>query len=120
MSTQESLSAIFRSHGALPLSLPALWLKEEASEELWRETAFVLDSGGRLLHLNQGGRMAACQYAALHPKLTTALKCFSFSHSLRRDGEGALPKEELLGDVDILCPPLAAGASDAAGAHVTA
>ena len=117
---QESISAIFRCHGALSLSRPTLWLKEEAADEMWRETAFVLESGGRLLGLNQGGRMAACQYAALHPKLGTALKAFSFSHSVRREAEGGLPKEELLGDLDIICPPLPAGASDAAGAHVMA
>ena len=94
--------------------------------------AYVLDCGGRLLELNQGGRLAIAQYVALHgslggglsggaggglwasgmdaggPHVTGAVKCYSFSHSLRRNHSGGLPKEQLLADFDILAAPTGA------------
>ncbi|KAL1519285.1 hypothetical protein AB1Y20_022814 [Prymnesium parvum] len=116
---QETLSAIFRCHGAIGASPPPLWLKEEPATPIHRETEFVLDSAGRLLGLNQGGRLAVCQYVAQQHKLDSPLKCFSFNHALRRDPAGGLPRQELIADFDIVLLPNAS-ASKAAGAHLVA
>lgn len=82
-------------------------LAERAAAMLWQ--------AGRLLGLNQGGRLAICQYVALHP-INGTLKCFSFSHSLRKEAPGRLPKEELVADLDLLSAPTPS-ASPAAGAY---
>ena len=57
----EALGGIFRRHGAVGLTLPPLRLKDAAPPPE-DASAYVLDRGGHLLRLHQGGRQPLCAY----------------------------------------------------------
>ena len=119
---QDNLASVFRRHGAISLPLPPVWLKQHAPATAVADenVAYLLDPTGALLGLHSGGRHPLIQYLAANPPLAT-LKRYTFSHAMRRNPTGALPREMLLADFDIVLPttsapplsPLAHGAAAA-------
>ena len=133
---QEGLAQLFRRHGAIPLQLPALWLKHapgmrggggggggegEGGDEGSvnpDDTAWFMDHTGVLLGAHPGGRAPLCRYLRGHasdPGLYGAtFKRYTLGmHAHRRNPEGGLPKQDLLADFDAVAPagvPAAAAA----------
>ena len=94
---QDILAAVFRRHGALPLTLPSLWPKREAADggAAHERVAWLIDERGALLSL-PFGRTPLVRYLAAHADRTPALlaatfKRYSFApvYSKVRDGGAA-------------------------------
>ena len=134
---QEGLAQLFRRHGAIPLQLPALWLKHapgtrgggggggggegEGGDEGSvnpDDTAWFMDHTGVLLGAHPGGRAPLCRYLRGHASDTglygATFKRYTLGmHAHRRNPEGGLPKQDLLADFDAVAPagvPAAAAA----------